>query len=208
MRRTRGCPERLRKRGALVSLVRSVPSGGAGGEGFGDGYQMLGQSLSDPNGYAGLAGEVSGLGLLPINTEFVARKEVRQVSAISSHQGKSETWQAYEIHMGQTQTLPSDIAVQPLLDIEVQGIQQPEGTHCVHTWEQTQSHVWGTYLHGLFESTAMRQTLAQLAHVQNYRPGTLSWQQQQFQLYDQMADTLEEYCELALIREWVGLASR
>ncbi|MEM8614594.1 MAG: hypothetical protein AAGF93_21460 [Cyanobacteria bacterium P01_H01_bin.105] len=54
----------------------------------------------------------------------------------------------------------------------------------------------------------MRQMLAQLAHVQNYRPGTPSWQQQQFQLYDQMADTLEEYCELALIREWFGLASR
>ena len=194
----------LRQTG-LAEAIQHAAKRGIPIVGICGGYQMLGQSLSDPNGYAGLAGEVSGLGLLPINTEFVARKEVGQVSAISSHQGKSETWQAYEIHMGQTQTLPSDIAVQPLLDIEVQGIQQPEGTHCVHTWEQTQSYVWGTYLHGLFESTAMRQTLAQLAHVQNYRPGTLSWQQQQFQLYDQMADTLEEYCELALIREWVGL---
>ncbi|MEO0687077.1 MAG: cobyric acid synthase, partial [Cyanobacteria bacterium J06649_11] len=116
----------------------------------------------------------------------------------------TETWQAYEIHMGQTVT--SDRAVPHLLDIEVQGVQQPEGIHCVHTWEQTQSHVWGTYLHGLFESTAMRQTLAQLAHVQHYRPGNISWQQQQFQLYDEMADALAEYCELTPICEWLGLA--
>ncbi|MEO0434056.1 MAG: cobyric acid synthase [Cyanobacteria bacterium J06656_5] len=195
--------EWLRQTG-LAAAIQQAARRGVPIVGICGGYQMLGQSLSDPNGYAGLAGKVPGLGLLPIRTEFIAQKEVRQVSALTSHQGKPETWQAYEIHMGQT--VPSDMAVPHLLDIEVQGVQQPEGTHCVHTWEQTQSHVWGTYLHGLFESTTMRQTLAQLAHVQNYRPGNISWQQQQFQLYDQMADTLEEYCELALIREWVGLA--
>ncbi|MEO0350738.1 MAG: cobyric acid synthase [Cyanobacteria bacterium P01_A01_bin.15] len=202
--------EWLRQTG-LADAIQRAAERGVPTVGICGGYQMLGQFLSDPNGYAGLADAVSGLGLLPIATEFIAQKEVRQVNAIApaltcqfaSHQGKPETWQAYEIHMGQT--VPSDMAVQPLLNIELQGIQQPEGTHCVHTWGQTQSHVWGTYLHGLFESTAMRQTLAQLAHVQHYRPGNISWQQQQFQLYDQMADTLEEYCELALIREWVGL---
>ncbi|MEM6256171.1 MAG: cobyric acid synthase [Cyanobacteria bacterium P01_D01_bin.156] len=183
---------------------RSVPIVGICG-----GYQMLGQSLSDPNGYAGLAGEVPGLGLLPMATEFINSKEVRQVKAISSHQGKSETWQAYEIHMGQTHAvaanLTSHTSTEPLLTIELNGTQRPAGIHCIHTWEHSQSHVWGTYLHGLFESTTLRQTLAQLANVQDYQPGAISWQQQQFQLYDQMADTLEEYCDLDLIRQWVGL---
>ncbi|MEO0867198.1 MAG: hypothetical protein AAFY17_01890 [Cyanobacteria bacterium J06642_11] len=64
--------------------------------------------------------------------------------------------------------------------------------------------MWGTYFHGLFESTTLRQTLAQLANVQDHQPGAISWQQQ-FQLYAQMADTLEEYCDLDLIRQWVGL---
>ncbi|MEL7510505.1 MAG: cobyric acid synthase, partial [Cyanobacteria bacterium J06554_1] len=154
--------EWLRQTG-LADAIQRLAKRGVPIVGICGGYQMLGQSLSDPNGYAGLAGEVPGLGLLPTATEFIAQKEVRQVSAIApaltcqfaSHQGQPETWQAYEIHMGQT--VPSDIAVPHLLNIEVQGIQQPEGTHCVHTWEQTQSHVWGTYLHGLFESTATRQ---------------------------------------------------
>ena len=194
--------EWLRQTG-LADAIQQAARRGVPIVGICGGYQMLGQSLSDPKGYAGLAGEVLGLGLLPIATEFVAHKEVRQVSAISSHQGSTETWQAYEIHMGQTYV--SDIAAPPLLEINIQGIRRPEGTHCIHTWEQTQSHVWGTYLHGLFESTAMRQTLARLAQVQDYRSSTISWQQQQFQLYDQMADLLEEYCDLALIRKWVGL---
>ncbi|NEZ64763.1 cobyric acid synthase [Leptolyngbyaceae cyanobacterium CCMR0082] len=196
--------EWLRKTGLAIAIQqaaqRGIPIVGICG-----GYQMLGQSLSDPHGYAGLAGEVPGLGLLPIATEFIAEKEVRQVSAISTHNNTTDTWQAYEIHMGQTQIMTSHIPASPLLKIEVQGTQRPEGNHCVHTWETTQSHVWGTYLHGLFESTSMRQALAQLAHVQDYRPGTISWQQQQFKLYDQMADTLEEYCDMALIRDWVDL---
>ncbi|EKU96305.1 adenosylcobyric acid synthase (glutamine-hydrolysing) [Leptolyngbya sp. PCC 7375] len=194
----------LRQTG-LAAAIQSAAKRGVPIVGICGGYQMLGQSLSDPNGYAGLAGKVPGLGLLPIATEFVAQKEVRQVSAIASHNNSTDTWQAYEIHMGQTQIVTSNIPASPLLEIEVQGTQRSEGTHCIHTWETTQSHVWGTYLHGLFESTSMRQTLAQLAQVKDYRPGTLSWQQQQFQLYDQMADLLEEYCDLALIRNWVGL---
>ena len=192
----------LRQTG-LAAAIQQAAQRGVPIVGICGGYQMLGQSLSDPNGYAGLAGEVPGLGLLPITTEFIPQKEVRQVSAISSHQASTEIWQAYEIHMGQT--VATDISASPLLKIEVQGTQRPEGNHCVHTWETTQSHVWGTYLHGLFESTSMRQALAWLAQVQNYQPGTSPWQQHQFQLYDQMAETLEEYCDLALIRKWVGL---
>ncbi|MEM9809408.1 MAG: hypothetical protein AAF959_29515 [Cyanobacteria bacterium P01_D01_bin.56] len=56
------------------------------------------------------------------------------MNEIASHQGKPETWQAYEIHMGQTVT--SDIAVPHLLDIEVQGKQKTEGTHCSQVWTQ------------------------------------------------------------------------
>ena len=182
----------------LQAARRGVPIVGICG-----GYQMLGEFLADPNGYAGLAGEVPGLGLLPIRTEFVSGKEVRQVSAIASYQDSTETWQAYEIHMGQT--ISSDSVGSSLLEIEVQGMRRSEGIYCIHRWEQTQGHVWGTYLHGLFESTAMRQRLAQLAQVKDYQPGSIPWQQHQFQLYDQMADILEEYCDLAVIREWVGL---
>ncbi|NEQ51476.1 MAG: cobyric acid synthase, partial [Leptolyngbya sp. SIO3F4] len=208
--------EWLRQTG-LAKAIQQAAKRGVPIVGICGGYQMLGQSLSDPNGYAGLAGEVSGLGLLPITTEFVAQKEVRQVRAIApaltcqfaTHNDTTETWQAYEIHMGQTHAvtanLPSQPSTEPLLNIELSGTQRPAGIRCIHTWEHTQSQVWGTYLHGLFESTTLRQTLAQLANVQDHQPGGISWQQQQFQLYEQMADTLEEYCDLDLIRQWVGL---
>lgn len=194
----------LRKTG-LAAAIQQAAKRGVPIVGICGGYQMLGQYLADPEGHGGLAGEMSGLELLPIVTEFVPWKEVQQVSAIAPHNTKPEIWQAYEIHMGQTKQIISHPSSKPLLQIQVNGIQRPEGIQCVHPWQQTQSHVWGTYLHGLFESTTMRQTLAQLAQVEEYRPGTLSWQEQQGQLYHQMADMLDEYCDLTSIRHWVGL---
>ncbi|MFN3362231.1 MAG: cobyric acid synthase, partial [Pseudanabaenaceae cyanobacterium] len=43
------------------------------------GYQMLGRTISDPTGNAGMAGEIAGLGLLPVRTVFHQYKIVQQV---------------------------------------------------------------------------------------------------------------------------------
>ncbi|MEM8505401.1 MAG: cobyric acid synthase, partial [Cyanobacteria bacterium P01_D01_bin.1] len=163
--------------------------------------------LSDPEGHAGLSGDVPGLGLLPIATQFAAHKEVRQVTATEG----AETWQAYEIHMGQTHLLTPDAdcrmrspdlePVQPLVEIVIQGHRRKEGIQ----YSAEHGQVWGTYLHGLFEATSMRRKLARLARVPAYRPGATLWHAHQSDLYSQMADFLEEYCDLEPVRAWVGL---
>ncbi|WP_017662082.1 cobyric acid synthase [Baaleninema simplex] len=191
----------LRETG-LADAIHSAAKRGVPIVGICGGYQILGRKLSDLDGYAGIAGDVKGLDLLPIATQFAPRKEVRQVRAIADN----ETWQAYEIHMGQTQQLASNpnVAVEPLLNIEVGGNKRSEGLQSRS--DANSGQVWGTYLHGLFESTAMRQRLARLARVEKYEPGAIPWPVHQASLYDRMADVLEEYCDLDPIRAWIGLS--
>ncbi|MBO9999576.1 MAG: cobyric acid synthase [Cyanobacteria bacterium SID2] len=183
----------LRETGLAEAIVtafdRGIPIVGICG-----GYQMLGRKLIDDDGIAGDAGTVEGLGLLPAVTRFARTKSVRQVSA----QWQDDRWTAYEIHMGQTEAIES---VRSLLHAsgrdEGMQIARDRGANC--------PRVWGTYLHGLFESSAVRQELMQLAGVVEYRPSPQSWQTVQQTLYDRMADCIDRYLDLDRVRQYLEL---
>lgn len=64
------------------------------------GYQMLGQTVSDPDGIEGCVASLPGLGLLPIHTTMTATKTTRQVTF--SFEGQE--CQGYEIHQGVSDT--------------------------------------------------------------------------------------------------------
>ena len=64
------------------------------------GYQMLGQTVSDPDGLEGTVTKLPGLGLLPISTTITATKTTRQVTfSFDGHE-----CQGYEIHQGVSDT--------------------------------------------------------------------------------------------------------
>jgi len=156
------------------------------------GYQMLGQELSDPNGIAGTAGTIKGLGLLPIRTLFQKEKRVTQVEAIWGN----SSWNAYEIHMGTTLSLEE---IQPLLQIRESGRTE------FQTEGHQKNHVWGTYLHGFFESPDTRAAFAQKAGIINHRSYNVSWADYKQNLYSQMADLLEAHLKLEDVYRHVGI---
>jgi len=168
----------------LAAHARGVPIVGICG-----GYQMLGEWVADPTGEAGTAGTLSGLGLLPTRTQYQAQKTVRQVQACWA----GDRWQAYEIHMGETFLQATNAEILPLLKLD----DRPEGMQC--------GTVWGTYLHGLFESSIVRSALMNLAQVGGYQPSLATWRSVQSQLYDRMADQLEKYLNLEPIRRYLEL---
>ncbi|ELS33570.1 MULTISPECIES: cobyric acid synthase [Pseudanabaena] len=176
----------------LLAHRRGIPIVGICG-----GYQMLGKYLSDREGVAGKAGDVEGLGLLPINTEFTATKQVRQVQAIWQSEQAIDQWMTYEIHMGNTKSIESDKSwlLPPLLTIQCDREYRDEGTKG--------DLVWGSYLHGLFESAAVRQSLTRLANISEHQPALISWQDRQHQLYNEMADLLEAHLNLDEIRNYL-----
>lgn len=179
----------LREQG-LDRAIRAAVQEGTPVVGICGGYQMLGEAISDPEGIAGNAGEIEGLGLLPLRTAYVAQKRVVQVQATFA--GKQ--WQAYEIHMGETHV---QTPYQPLLQIEECGKAKPEGVRL--------GHVWGTYLHGFFEVAETRRALAEAAGIADYRPGVQDWQAYKDDLYGQMADLLEAHLDLEPVYRYVGL---
>ncbi len=62
------------------------------------GLQMLGRTVSDPNGIEGNVASLPGLGLLPIDTTMMAEKTTRQVE----FQFRGQTCKGYEIHQGKS----------------------------------------------------------------------------------------------------------
>jgi adenosylcobyric acid synthase len=150
---------------------------------------MLGESVGDRDGVAGDRGVLPGLNLLPVQTTFSKKKEVVQVSA----SWRGVRWQAYEIHMGTT--IPTGPSA-PLCSVEYDGETRPEGYQM--------RNVWGTYLHGLFESAAIRSELASRAGFSNYRPATVGWREHLQSVYDGMADLLEEHLSLEGFWDYVA----
>ena len=149
---------------------------------------MLGKFLHDPSGSAGDLGTLPGLDLLPVETTFAEKKEVSQVAA----EWRGERWNAYEIHMGVSK---STQPCEPLLRVKNGSGTRAEGCR--------QGKIWGTYLHGFFESTAVRQELAQEAGIVNYQPSTVAWSAHLQSVYEGMAALLDEHLDLREVWRYV-----
>ncbi len=154
------------------------------------GFQMLGRRLIDESGQAGDAGDEPGLALLPAETHFSDSKVLRQVTATC---GNVE-WSAYEIHMGRTHALSE---VEPLQTVRDDAGTRPEGMR--------RGNVWGTYLHGWFESPQQRETVAAAAGMSGYRAHPVPWAQQRNALYRDMAQHLVKHVNLEPLRRYLCL---
>ena len=89
----------LRRNGCAQAIQRAHRDGHTV-VGICGGYQMLGQTVSDPNGIEGSISSLPGLGLLPIHTTMSAEKTTRQVT----FQFEGQTCLGYEIHQGVSDT--------------------------------------------------------------------------------------------------------
>lgn len=130
----------LRAQGWDIDIVSHVRRGGHV-LGICGGYQMLGTWIDDPDGLEGIAGRHAGLGLLDVTTEMTDDKRLAEITATDTATGT--TFNAYEIHIGQTNGPDCEQAW-----LEVEG--RPEGA------QSASKRVKGCYLHGLFASDAFR----------------------------------------------------
>ena len=105
------------------------------------GYQMLGQTISDPEGIEGPASTVDGLGHLDVHT--ILEPEKNLLLREGTHLGTNTTLSGYEIHMGKT---AGQDCAQPLLNLGGQN----DGAI------SRNGRVSGCYLHGIFASDAFR----------------------------------------------------
>lgn len=131
----------LKEQGWDTDIAAHVRAGGAL-LGICGGYQMLGKKLVDPDGIEGEAGEERGLGYLDMVTHFKPAKTTKNVEVEVPLFGCAAS--GYEIHVGDS------IFGQPANPFMIAG-GRTIGAKCLS------APVYGTYLHGLFESGAFRQ---------------------------------------------------
>ena len=159
------------------------------------GYQMLGQTLDDPAGTeSGKPMSLAGLGLLPTRTTFDAQKRRTQVRAVAlgaPFVGARMT--GYEIHNGRT-----TVNGEPFCRL-ADGT--PEGCVC--------PNVFGTYLHGLFDSGELTQALVKLLCARKgispkeTRPTSMAeYRQAQFDL---LADGVRKALDMGAVYRAMGM---
>jgi len=112
------------------------------------GFQMLCQRILDPGHAEATVSAADGLGLLPATVVFEPNKVVTQVRGVHRESGLPIT--GYEIHMGRMQHVSETNPVFKLMKTERgvtehdDGLQSPDG------------RIWGTHVHGLFDTDAFR----------------------------------------------------
>lgn len=89
----------LRRNGMAEAIVKARRRG-ITVLGICGGYQMMGQSVEDPDGLEGDITNMPGLGLLPIHTTITKEKTTRQVT----FEFNGQKCQGYEIHQGVSDT--------------------------------------------------------------------------------------------------------
>lgn len=112
------------------------------------GYQMLGETLSDPDGVEA-GGSMKGIGLLPMDTIFEKCKTrtrvtgtFRKVDGVLEELSGVEL-EGYEIHMGESRPKTDVRALTGIKDHAATYEEKEDGAYT--------SHVYGSYVHGLFD---------------------------------------------------------
>lgn len=144
----------LKKKGFADRIQEYVRSGGRV-LGVCGGFQMLGETLEDPEGVESETPYERGLSLLPVRTRFFPWKVLRPIKGRIRNQIFScpveGALSGYEIHMGQTEW---GVGVKPLFEVSPLELEEwkPEGVIDVS------GKVLGTYLHGLFDEAGFRRS--------------------------------------------------
>ena len=163
------------------------------------GYQMLGETLSDPDGVEA-GGKIKGMGLLPMDTVFKGAKtrtrvEGRFLEVTGALSALSQIeMEGYEIHMGECTRKEN---AKPLVTItdKVNGDSKADGTY--------KDNVYGSYVHGIFDkeevAEAVVTSIGKKKGLDVSEMTGVDFAEYKEKQYDLLADGLREYLDMEKI---------
>jgi len=166
----------FRDQGWEIDLQAHVRRGGLV-IGLCGGFQMLGKTISDPDGIEGPPQTVDGLGYLDVGTVLAPKKELANRHAETADTALPVT--GYEIHMGRT-TGPDMERPWFMMNARGEGARSADG------------RVRGSYLHGVFDSDPFRAALLDELGAAS----TLSYDDMVEDTLDALAAHLETHMDL------------
>ena len=219
------------RQNGLEAEVLKAAAGGTPVMGICGGFQMLGETLSDPHGVEA-GGTLRGMGLLPMDTVFEKQKTRTQTKGkfrplagcFSELSGVS--FYGYEIHMGRTAIDRENGAMDTAMLVSwrrepvicrpvsyVMEIQDRDRPGCdgkrVKEDGWNRGNIYGAYIHGIFDHPGIAETIvSSLAakkgiSMDEVKAGDYSaYRQQQ---YDKLADVLRSSLDMDAIYKMMGL---
>ncbi len=223
------------KKTGLFKAITAISKLGTDILGICGGYQMLGEHIYDPEAKE----SEQGFGFLPIKTTLMAEKQTRQVCGrIVSGPFKGVQVRGYEIHHGKTEPvagawadsfleleqyfaynekrnccndliLMEDVACQ-ISDESSDAVLEPASSHRKYNDGLYREGVFGTYLHGIFESGELIDKLS--GHYLEKRGisvtkqnKTIDFRNYQEEQYDKLADLVRGNVDIGSIYSIMGL---
>jgi adenosylcobyric acid synthase len=147
----------MRKNG-LEDAIKKHAAAGKPVFGVCGGYQMLGRRIADPSNVEG-GGELDGMDLLPVETEFEPEKHRTRVRgkflALSGvfNELSGKEIEGYEVHMGGTKPCGDSESYKPVALVKdtVSGKEFTDGAQ--------RGAVYGSYIHGIFDAENIASTV-------------------------------------------------
>lgn len=210
---TIGDLEWLKKTGCAAEIVERARSGECVVFGICGGYQMLCESLRDPEGVESKLRETAGLGLLPATTIFEshARKMTNQVRATADLPFYNGEVAGYEIHMGRTYFPAGSEKVKKGFTIFERSGEKVREREDRGGAVSESGNVIGTYIHGIFDNDAFRQAFLDFVRRRKGLPPLgvnkdkeksesrrgIDWERE----YDKLADLVRENIDVKKVYE-------
>lgn len=190
----------MRQNGLEASILKKAAEGKVI-FGICGGYQMLGETLSDPERVEA-GGEMKGMGLLPMDTVFQESKtRTRVQGTFPKVEGILYTLtgvslEGYEIHMGKSVGKEGVCAFTELTDT-VTGSSKPDGVYY--------KNVYGSYVHGIFDKEEVAKKviegLGEEKGIDVSQMTGVDFAQFKETQYDKLAQGLREHLDMKKIYE-------
>lgn len=163
------------------------------------GYQMLGNTISDPDGVEG-GGSAEGLKLLPIDTCLTTEKKREPVKGrfadlCGMFAELSELdYSGYEIHMG----------ISKVTDDKASEFTDSGSGYCL-------DNVYGTYVHGIFDEDGVADVIVRALYKAKglaYNRETISRRNFKESQYDKLADMIRSHMDMEYIYKIMGIENK
>lgn len=161
----------LRRNGVAKSILMAHKKGKTI-VGICGGYQMLGQTVNDPDGVEGSIPALPGLGLLDIHTTMSSEKTTRKVEFMFD----GEKCRGYEIHQGKSGRMENGEIV------------------CDGGDYQIKDNVIGTYIHGILDNKPVIDYI-----LKDVSPESRQYTEDP---YDRLAEHVRKHVDIHQIYSW------
>lgn len=185
----------LRRNGVAQAIIRAHKAGKRV-VGICGGYQMMGQTISDPDGIEGSVPMLPGLGLLNTVTTMTSEKKTEQVE----FEFNGTICQGYEIHQGVT----------TIKTLNNQTNETSNNTEAPHNLTPPkvllEANCLGTYIHGILDNAAVIDYLLQPFEKEaKETESTEDYATFKERQYDLLADHVRQYVDIEKLYEVLRL---